>query len=348
MISPRLIACFCLLLLPTLAHARLDVVDLSLPKQPGDLVRFPLVTGEPKAVADRINTWLQFRHLEVVADHYKVSPLDQQTPDSHFASFEYVNEPDTATVVSIGVSWDYVGGAHGDTGQEDMAFDAHSGRVIGLTDIVSSKGLARLQKAATNERVRTIGAHVRELKKSKDAAFSKDEIAEITDIYEKCSDDMAERDLADFVQYQSISMKSTEFVIAEQCSFAWAIRGWDDLGDMKHTTKFADFIGYLTPYGRCLFIDHGTQCARSGVAEGTYHGTIGRTPITVVTERWHGSAYWYDRYNTPIKLDWSEVNGTAVTLKADNETFDLTLQPDGSLKGQWSQPGKLPQPVVLR
>lgn len=344
----RLIVCLCLLMLPPLAHARLDVVDLPLPKQPRDLLSFPLVTGEPKAVADGINTWLQFRYLEVIADHYKVSPLDQQTPDNHYASFEYTSETDTATVVSINVRWDYIGGAHGDTGQEDVAFDAHSGRVIGLTDIVSPKGLATLQKKALDERVREIDAHIKSLKKGKNPGFSKDDIAEIIDIYEKCGDSMAERDLADFVTYQSTSMNATEFVIAEQCSFAWAIRGWDDIGYMKHTTKFVDFAGYLTPYGRCVFIDHGSRCTRTEVAEGTYHGTIGRTPITLVAQRWHGSAYWYEKYNTPIKLEWPDGRSATVKLTADNETFDLALQPDGSLKGQWSQPGKPPQPVVLR
>ncbi|WP_266160257.1 hypothetical protein, partial [Dyella silvatica] len=106
----------------------------------------------------------------------------------------------------------------------------------------------------------------------------------------------------------------------------------------------------LNDYGRCLLIDQRSDCqyVRHDHTSGIFHGSLdGRYPITLVFVRPGSgySGYSYDKFGKLIELSGGLKEGGAYHFaeqaeKGPSADFVLQRQPDGSLKGNWTQQGK--------
>jgi hypothetical protein len=135
------------------------------------------------------------------------------------------------------------------------------------------------------------------------------------------------------------------------------LRALDELG-FSDSRSYASVAPLLNDYGRCLLVERQASCQRtySGIHAGVYRGKLGgRYPITLVIQgagsRDAQASYYYDKHAKLIQLRNGKVTDGVLQLDEAGSPparFELRTQPDGRLVGEWTQEGKLPQPVELR
>lgn len=179
---------------------------------------------------------------------------------------------------------------------------------------------------------------------------SEDDLATQRDAYNECIGNIAKYD------WNTTFKLGDELIVSEGCEFPHVIQALDDVGDVEWKVSYASLAPDLSNYGRCLLVDHRTDCKRDNPspAVGVWRGTIGKATAISVISNDLGLVYLYDKYGEGISLRASTVtpgHWRLVRTKGDGpviETFDLKTDPEGGFVGTWMQEGKTPLPVRLR
>ena len=215
------------------------------------------------------------------------------------------------------------------------------GQPITQGDIFSPEGYGRLRQRVATERVRRINEVLRAAR----ARPADEDLAETAALYEDCLDTVRGDTLTDdalFVGSDSLALEHGDCASTEYLQY-------DRLRPLRVELKLADIAGDLNDYGRCLLLGSGaTPCAgkvKEGPQPGSYGGTIGKRPVTVVFER----RYDGDRISGSFVLDnrYHRLEGrtqrdgkaklyeTGATLDDLLCEFTLFTGADGSIDGTW-------------
>lgn len=347
------------LLLPAVSQAQLRVETLPLPpvsKASRNQFKIPLIVGTPAAIADRINEWIQYTQLGIIAGSGSQAHVEYATGEGGTTSFDYDVAAQTSNLLGLDLTEEYMG-AYPSTGRSTVTFDLGSGRPIKIDDLFTPLGLRRFAKRVVRDRAKTIHAYLATLSSPQDG--DPDDIASMREQYQQCIGYMVDGD----TDLGDLQLSSDALAVTADCGFPHVIAALDNVGPMTFSQSYAALKPDLSVYGKCLLLERRLDCrpATDKPHIGVYQGFVGaRVPITVIITGQYMAAdseavYFYDRIRQPIALSLSTSEPGHVTLQhaADAkaqvgpESFQLAIAPNGNLQGQWSQPGKPPLPVTL-
>ncbi|MBA4284359.1 MAG: hypothetical protein C0434_02350 [Xanthomonadaceae bacterium] len=235
-------------------------------------------------------------------------------------------------------------------------FDASSGRPVSQGELFSPEGYGRLRQRVATLRVQRIRTLQQTLGKDSD---DENAVAETLAVYDDCLDAVRGDTLTDdalFVSADSLALEHGDCATADYLDY-------DILRPLRVEIPFTELAADLNDYGRCLLLGTGAApCAgpvKDGPQPGSYAGTIGKRPVTVVFER----RYDGDRISGSFVLDnryhrlegRSQRDGKAKLYEtgasSDELICEFTLfgKPDGSLDGTWrSLADSQLQPLALK
>jgi len=275
------------------------------------------------------------------------------TLPSGTAAIDYAVTANTARLLSIRIDYSSLDRLQHPQSR-GWTFDAAGGQPITQSDLFSPEGYGRLRQRVATERVKRINAVLQAAK----AKPADETLAETAALYEDCLDTVRGDTLTDdqlFVGADSLALEHGDCASAEYLEY-------DTLRPLRVDLKLADIAADLNDYGRCLLLGSGsTPCVaqtKEGPQPGTYAGTIGKRPVTVVFER----RYDGDRISGSFVLDkrYHRIEGrtqrngkaklyeTGTTLDELICEFTLFTKADGSIDGAWRSLAESQlQPLVL-
>ncbi|AEB60847.1 DUF3298 domain-containing protein [Ectopseudomonas mendocina] len=356
-----------LLMLATVMPVAAELRFENLEAKRGDWAnyRFPVLQGDSLAVR-RINTYLHVMELEGLPGRFERSPFERIWPKEGEIwgtnSLDYRIDTEQPGFLSLTISGEYTG-AYTSMGHVTYLFDLASGQPIGLRQLFTSAGLQRLGERIGRERSKRIedylaGIPVPSGYGDEQVSLSPDDHDERSDeqrdMYQHCLPSRSNAEL----RYDRLQLGKHQLTLTSGGCAPHAARALDDLGDFVNSVPYAELDANLSAYGRCLLLEQRSDCQHPAdlKAGGVYWGKIGgRYPITLVVgtsenSRPQSSAYFYDKYATRIELDGRDLHNGRLRLQEGGDTpasFDLHLQPDGSLVGTWQQEGGKTLPVAL-
>lgn len=337
---------------PVPASAGFKVDAISAPRAGGGQNRFPKLADSGN-VARSINLFLhsiELRSKPGADAKVAFSGLPSQT-----TAIDYRIEGNSARLLSIRIDYtDAFRAQH--PRARGWNFDATTGRPITQGDLFSSEGYGRLRQKVATARVKLI----RDLQKTlENDPEDEDAAAESLAVYEECLDTVRSDTLTDdelFVGADHIALEHGDCAAAEYLDY-------DVLRPLRVEIKLADVAADLNEYGRCVLLGAGSvPCVgknKDGPQPGTYGGTIGKRPVTVVFER----KYDGDRISGSFVLDnryhrlegRTQRDGKAKLYEtgasSDELLCEFTLfgKPDGSIDGTWrSLADSQLQPLALK
>lgn len=343
--------------LPALADVRID--DLTDQRSDWETYRFPLLVGDSPAIA-RINTFLHVRELQALPGRFAKSPFEKVRPKE--GEIGGVNSLDYQVVgqgpgyLSLNVDSEYTA-AYSSQNSTAYNFDLASGRPIGLAQLLTPEGLARLQTELQRKRAKRMQDFLKAMPPSKpvdpdELSDDEQQQEDQRELYSECLESLGEASF-DFDRLQLGTDSMT--VIGGSCA-NHASRALDELGEFPESISYQALSADLSPYGRCLLLEKRSDCAlpANSTAQGVYHGSLGAYPITLVIEQLYSdrsltASYFYDKHAKYIELG-GELQQDSLTLHESGEPparFELEFQADGSLTGTWQQGEKRALAVKL-
>lgn len=321
----------------------------------------PFVESKDRRVDERINAYLHLSILGIVppADGH---PSGASAPSDEVRNLSLlesrgVRSTNQGRVLSVS----YVAKPSGSGFEftKDVDFDAKTGRLILIDDVLTAKGRKAVGERVTAERVWRIRHEVRRLKeiistRTTTAHGDTPEIAAAKiDLYQAClRDELSNRHSQDQrAVLGNMTIRDRALVFSRgPCSN----QSIDDLGDLENRMGISDVKDDLTEYGKTLFFG-GTALPQFDPFAQVLTGYIGRDIRVTVwfgaparwrlhwSSPWHGK-YYYDKYRQPIDLLLVKKGNVfeATETGADETTNSvLTLRTTGNkLSGQWQGKGK--------
>lgn len=318
--------------------AGFKVDTVSAARAGGGQNRFPKIADNTNA-AKAINLFLHSIELRTRPGTDAKTAFSGLPPQT--TAIDYTLGANTARLLSVRI--DYTDAFRAQYPRaRGWTFDAASGRPISQGDLFSAEGYGRLRHKVAAARVKLI----RDLEQTLDAEAESDETAaETLALYEDCLDTVRIDTLTDdelFVGTDRLYLEHGDCASTEYLEY-------DVLRPLRVELPFADIAGDLNDYGRCLLLGTGSApCVgktREGPQPGTYGGSIGKKPVTVVFER----RYDGDRISGSFVLDnrYHRLEGrtqrdgkaklyeTGVTADELICEFTIFTQADGSIDGTW-------------
>lgn len=265
-------------------------------------------------------------------------------------------------------------GAYCSSGTETLAFDARTGRLLTLPELVTPGGMTSLARQAAQAHRATLKRTLAQLEKSLRAAKpgSPDETraqAQI-EMYERC---LLERWSSGGTLSGLYLNEPGFFFIKEgglnfeqgSCS-VHQDRALDELGELVYAPSAETLRPQLTAYGRALVLgedgaEGGQPPAPLNPYAQLFRGKIdGRLPVTLFLgasrsvapgqmKPFSDAVYYYDKYRQPIALTVARQGGSFILTEsapagaqaAQQAPAQLVFRLEGrTLKGQWRGAGK--------
>ncbi|MDQ3058959.1 MAG: hypothetical protein M3R45_05480 [Pseudomonadota bacterium] len=265
-------------------------------------------------------------------------------------------------------------GAYCASGTETLAFDARSGRLLALPELVTPAGLTSLARQAAQAHQATLKRTLAQLEKSLGAAKPGSQAETVAqariDMYERC---LQERFSSGGTLASLYLDEPGSFFIREgglsfeqgPCS-VHANQALDELGALVYAPSAETLRPHLTAYGRALVLgEEGSEGGQPPAPLNPYaqlfKGKInGRLPVTLflgasraVTpgqmKPFSEALYYYDKYRQPIALTVVRQGDSFILTEsapagapaAQQAPAQLVFRLEGRvLKGQWRSAGK--------
>jgi hypothetical protein len=325
-------------------------------------VKMPFVDAEGP-VARRINDALFLTVLNVAAPvkpGASFTPPVGQLPEGT-ATQDFEASRNDGRVLTINISAEGCG-AYCENYDVDYNFDARTGRLLALEDLIRPTAFAALARRMNQESRRLYTQQLKSLRQELAAARKKrppaaDEIENLQqriELNEGCLGEGGEgRWRADGLDYLGLSLAKPGLTLrAGRCS-NHASRALDDVGDIVLTLPPSELAPLLNDYGRALILQQGDAGPPASPFGQVLHGRIGNAPVTLRLDRVNANGsvsgqYFYDRYRQLISLN-GRLEGDRLSLSetVEDKQATLTLQQRGTaLTGQW-QGGERRLPVSL-
>lgn len=319
-------------------------------------VKMPFVAAGG-SVAARINDALFLGMLNIAAPQKpgaSFTPPADQLPEGT-STQDFVASRNDDRVLTITVSAEGCG-AYCENYDTDYNFDARTGRLLALEDLVRPAAYDTLARRMNQESRRLYTEQLKSLRRELAAAKKKrppaaDEIEDLQqriELNEGCLGQPGDgRWQADSLHYLGLSLAKPGLTLtAGRCS-NHASRALDDVGDIVFTLPPSELQPLLTDYGRALILQQGDAGPPPSPFGQVLHGRIGNAPITLRLDRVtaDGSVagqYFYDRYRQLIALSGKRDGDTLMLRETvGDKQAELTLKRRGTaLTGQWQGGGR--------
>ncbi len=313
---------------------RLTVEALEAVHGNGTLYRFPQVGGDSNAAA-RINTYLQTQMLEQIPNPDE-NPFARVWPEkgssNGLVNLDYAVSFEHPGIVTAEVFREFYG-AYFTSDLDTFHFDAMTGQLITLRDLLTPEAFARLDAEIRDSRLQQIDDFLAD-KEVNGARLRSDpkEKEEQEFLYQECSASIAAEHAV--IDNELRLGRNSYELVREPCGpkAQWALL---DL-DLDASRFYSTDENSLNEYGHCLLIERRAQCPRigDGLSPGVYLGrTPDRDPVTLVVEAvdWDGiPTGWYfyteQRKKVPLTAS-SDEDGRPVLLEQDSSPAALRIRP---------------------
>lgn len=328
---------------------RIDTV--SAPRRGGEN-RFPIVAGGSE-VARAINLFLHSIELQTQPGGDSSAAFAALPRTTLGIDYQVVGN--SARLLSLRIERLEAGRLRHPRGA-GWTFDTGSGRPVAIGALFSPAGYGRLRQRVATQRVQRVRNLQQTLGQDAD---DENTTAETLAIYDDCLDSIRGDTLTDdqlFIGADRIALEHGDCAAPDYLDY-------DVLRPLRVEIPFTELAADLNDYGRCLLLGSGrTPCPATvdeGPQPGSYAGTIGKRPVTVVFER----KYDGDRISGSFVLDRhyhrlegrSQRDGKAKLYEtgasSDELLCEFTLfgKPDGRIEGTWrSLADNQLQPLVLK
>ena len=241
---------------------RLTVETLEAFHRNGTLYRFPQIGGDTRA-ADRINSYLQFEVLERTPDDEQEDPFARVWPEGDssngLVSLDYTLSFEQPGILRVEIFREFYG-AYLTSEIDAYHFDASTGQLITLRDLLTPEGLAQVNADIRASRLRQIddflaGREVNGARLRSDALEAEEQQL----LYQECRSSIVGEDAVRDDAFR-LGRYSYELV-REPCGpkAQWALL---DL-DLSVDRGFDMEPELLNEYGRCLLLERRARCQRS-------------------------------------------------------------------------------------
>lgn len=313
--------------------------------------QFPFVTGPDVRVAARINQLLFIETFEVPAPVHASYGLREVSAE-HWQSqpeIDFQVQRNDGRIFSVMLSAEGCG-AYCESYTTPYAFDAASGRHLGLEDLFTPAGQAALGKQLKSANLAAIQAEIRHLQDEEASARrrkqppSEDRSAALR-MYAECAQFRQSPDYG--VAQGKLQVQAQALVLSmERCS-NHALRAVDNLGDFSLRFSPEQLKPWLSAYGRALLLG---EAVPGTAAPTTPWGQVlrGKISLNMPVTLYLGAlnpdgtlsgSYFYDRYRKSIALSGRFDAGTLTLTEADSKETPpprLVLTPQGEgLRGRW-------------
>lgn len=325
-------------------------------------VKMPFVEGSG-SVASRINDALFLTVLNIAAPQKPAAtftPPANQLPEGTTTQDFHASRND-GRVLTLTFSAEGCG-AYCENYDTDYNFDARTGRLLALEDLVRPAAFDTLARRLNQEIRRQYTQQIKTLRRELAAARKKrpaaaEEIEDLTqriELNEGCVGDPEEgRWRADALHYVGLSLAQPGLTLRVGRCSNHASRALDDVGDIVFTLPPSELQPLLTDYGRALLLQQGDAGPPPSPFGQVLHGRIANAAVTfrldrVTADGTVSGQYFYDRYRQLIALSGKQAGDTLTFSETvDDKKAVLTLKLRGtSLTGQWQGNGQ-PLPVSL-
>lgn len=312
--------------------------------------RFPFVTGTDARVAARINSLLFIETFEVPAPVHSSYGLREVSEDIWLRQpeIDFQVQRNDGRIFSVMLLAEGCG-AYCESYTTPYAFDAASGRHLGLEDLFTPAGRAALGKQFKATNLAAIQTEIRHLQDEETSARrrkqppSEDRAAALK-MYAECAQFRQSPDYGTAQGKLQIQTQALVFSM-ERCS-NHALRALDDLGDFSLRFSPNQLKPWLSAYGRYLLLGDTPGAAAPTAPWGqVLRGKISANmPVTFYFGALNpdgslSGSYFYDRYRKPIAFSGRFEAGTLTLTEADSKETPpprLVLTPHGEgLRGRW-------------
>ncbi|HEY8876297.1 MAG TPA: hypothetical protein VIN03_01965 [Roseateles sp.] len=234
-------------------------------------------------------------------------------------------------------------------------FDARTGWLIGLQDLVQPAALEALGRRIAKEsrrryaeQIKTLRQELAAARKRKAKADDIEDLEQRIELNQGClGGEGGLRNAADVVRYAGLSLAAPGLTLTVGRCSNHAMRALDDVGEIIVTVPPAELKPLLTAYGRAVVIDEGEAGPPAQPFGQLLRGKVGQAAITLRLERPYADGsvsghYYYDRYRKLIPLSGKREGDTLTlteTIDGQQASFRLTLR-GTTLSGQWQGSGR--------
>lgn len=267
---------------------------------------FPFISSEkyPQS-ASNINTYLQYHFFErpLKEDDFSNTSL---SPFRHTESHRRVYslyEPviyESTNYVEVSIQGEACG-AYCEGFNETFLFDAYSGQLITLIDLLSSNGVNQLEDKIRASNLKIIEPYIKNEPAESDHEYAHEEYSIYKDCYDRFKGDRKYYNKVD--EETSFSLSNDLLVIEHGRCSNHASRALDEIGKFVNKFSVKELQPYLSTEGKQYLSDHQYQLSAIKTPYKVLHGKIAnKYPITLLKPKYGGWVYWYDKYESPIEL----------------------------------------------
>lgn len=289
---------------------------------------FPEVVYKSNAIIEeKINTFLQIKHLEIVPKKYISNPFEKVTR-TDFSSgdvrfYDYKKNITVDNILSLTIEGEATG-AYSEGFETYENFDLRNGNLLVLNDIFTKNGLTQINKILTVKINQEIKNYIKKLKtekpdKKEDADFADEQIL----LYETC---LFENTDVNIDYYRFYFEKNQMVFVKGRCS-NHAMRALDDLDSFYVNLSFKSIEKHLTNYGKSLLFN--LPIVNTNKPQGKiYKGFINnKYPITAIiteisTDKSVYMKYWYDKVKEPLEWSGTYINNTFMLREEEEHSED--------------------------
>lgn len=330
-------------------------------------VKMPYIKAADPLVAARINDMLYLSVASSPAPNRpgKTFPAPEGDGLIGTAALEFTIARNDNRILSI--SFDLEGcGAYCETYRQEFSFDARTGRLLALDDLLTPQGLVAAGQRIFKERerqylaqIKTLNQELTVLTKQQQAGKNVDlsDTRERIELNENCLGNIKERrkelkasnamrETAMATRFTLPANKGLTFT-SERCS-AHVNRALDDVYEVETPLSLEELSPWLTAYGKSLLLEEAQVAEPAKPFGQILHGKIGAAAVTLMLYRPYedgsfSGIYYYDKYRKPIAISGKLTsNGIEIVEQiAENEQARITLVVSHNhLTGQWQHKDK--------
>jgi hypothetical protein len=333
----KTLSLFLLLLAVIKGHAQQATVINIIPGAPkGADLRFPLVSLPDKAIARKINDYLQTNILQqttLKAPGRQVFDKVKWTEkQSGYDELGYTVHANNGRLLCIGFECDWMS-AYPNPYEQYFVFNSQNGEIIFPEDIFTPQGLKELTEEVKRKRSALINAHLKELKSNPDAA---DDLENIKSSFASCNGD---------AQLDAFYTTGAGIVFHKSSCLPHVIQALD--ANLDITYSFGQLQSHFSAFGQKLF-----NTAKQDISKDSFpslskplHGKIDNKYDIVMQLHFNGDHsvsgfYYYNNYQSAIELSGKLENGLLKLTEHDkdyNDTAVFEATVSGTmLSGNWT------------
>ncbi len=272
-------------------------------------------------LADKINTFLQIKHLEHLPKKFKKNPFERVASDpenccgyTEFYSWKVNKTP--ASILSLFITGE-TNGAYPEGFDDYENFNAKTGNPILLKEVFTESGLESIEKQfitkVKNEIQNFLKTIPAQLKKTKKKSAERETLEEQKFMYTDCLSYITIGELNSYTNFYFANQSI--ILIRERCS-NHAMRGIDELDKYEIPFNYAKIKPLLSNYGNSLFLNANKNYVSETPEGKIFKGFIDKKiPITVLVKQFNDGGsidviYWYDKVRETILCSGSFTDDT--------------------------------------